>query len=136
MPMACQRRPIPGDKVFGFVTVSEGIKIHKQNCPNAISMQSQFSYRIMPAKWIDSTQQAHNVLLKITGFDKVGLVSEVTRIISSSMNVNINNLSMSTNNGMFDGKIVVGIKNNDQLKKLIDRLKKIDGIDKVLRLNK
>jgi len=128
--------PIPGDKVFGFVTVSEGIKVHKQNCPNAISMQSQFSYRIMPAKWIDSTQQEHNVLLKITGFDKVGLVSEVTRIISSSMNVNINNLSMSTNNGMFDGKIVVGIKNNDQLKKLIDRLKKIEGIDKVLRLNK
>ncbi|MDX5583666.1 MAG: RelA/SpoT family protein [Aureibaculum sp.] len=128
--------PIPGDKVFGFVTVSEGIKVHKQNCPNAISMQSQFSYRIMPAKWIDSTQQEHNVLLKITGFDKVGLVSEVTRIISSSMNVNINNLSMSTNNGMFDGKIVVGIKNNDQLKKLITRIKKIEGIDKVIRLNK
>ncbi len=128
--------PIPGDKVFGFVTVSEGIKVHKQNCPNAISMQSQFSYRIMPAKWIDSTQQEHNVLLKITGFDKVGLVSEVTRIISSSMNVNINNLNMTTNNGMFDGKIVVGIKNNDQLKKLIVRLKKIEGIDKVIRLNK
>jgi GTP pyrophosphokinase len=128
--------PIPGDKVFGFVTVSEGIKIHKQNCPNAISMQSQFSYRIMPAKWIDSTQQEHNVLLKITGFDKVGLVNEVTRVISSSMNVNINNLNISSNNGMFDGKIVVGIKNNDQLKKLIDRLKKIDGIDKVIRLNK
>jgi len=128
--------PIPGDKVFGFVTVSEGIKVHKQNCPNAISMQSQFSYRIMPAKWIDSTQQEHNVLLKITGFDKVGLVSEVTRIISSSMNVNINNLNMTTNNGMFDGKIVVGIKNNDQLKKLITRIKKIEGIDKVIRLNK
>jgi len=128
--------PIPGDKVFGFVTVSEGIKVHKQNCPNAISMQSQFSYRIMPAKWIDSTQQEHNVLLKITGFDKVGLVSEVTRIISSSMSVNINNLNFSTNNGMFDGKIVVGIKNNDQLKKLMVRLKKIDGIDKVIRLNK
>jgi len=128
--------PIPGDKVFGFVTVSEGIKVHKQNCPNAISMQSQFSYRIMPAKWIDSTQHEHNVLLKVTGFDKVGLVSEVTRIISSSMNVNINNLNISTDNGMFDGKIVVGIKNNDQLKKLIDRLKKIEGIDKVIRLNK
>jgi len=128
--------PIPGDKVFGFVTVSEGIKVHKQNCPNAISMQSQFSYRIMPAKWIDSTQHEHNVLLKVTGFDKVGLVNEVTRIISSSMNVNINNLNISTDNGMFDGKIVVGIKNNDQLKKLIDRLKKIEGIDKVIRLNK
>ncbi len=128
--------PIPGDKVFGFVTVSEGIKVHKQNCPNAISMQSQFAYRIMPAKWIDSTQQEHNVLLKLTGFDKVGLVNEVTRVISSNMNVNINNLSISSDNGMFDGKIVVGIKNNDQLKKLIDRLKKIEGIDKVIRQNK
>ena len=128
--------PIPGDKVFGFVTVSDGIKIHKQNCPNAISMQSQFSYRIMPAKWIDSSQHEHNVLLKLTGFDKVGLVNEVTRIISSSMNVNINNLNISTDYGMFEGKIVVGIKNNDQLKKLIDRLKKIEGIEKVIRQNK
>ena len=128
--------PIPGDKVFGFVTVSDGIKIHKQNCPNAISMQSQFAYRIMPAKWIDSSQHEYNVLLKLTGFDKVGLVNEVTRVISSSMNVNINNLNISTDNGMFEGKIVVGIKNNDQLKKLIDRLKKIEGIEKVIRQNK
>ena len=127
--------PIPGDNVFGFVTVSEGIKIHKQNCPNALSMQSQFAYRIMQAKWIDSSQQEHNVLLKLTGFDNVGIVNEVTRIISSTMNVNINNLNISTDNGMFDGKIVVGIKNNDQLKKLMERLKKIEGIDKVVRLN-
>jgi len=111
--------PIPGDNVFGFVTVSEGIKVHKQNCPNALSMQSQYAYRIMQAKWIDSSQQEHNVLLKLTGFDNVGIVNEVTRIISSSMNVNINNLNISTDNGMFDGKIAVGIKNNDQLKKLI-----------------
>jgi len=127
--------PIPGDKVFGFVTVSEGIKVHKQNCPNALSMQSQFAYRIMQAKWIDSSQQEYNVLLKLTGFDNVGIVNEVTRIISNTMNVNINNLNISTDNGMFDGKIVVGVKNNDQLKKLITRLKKIEGIDKVVRLN-
>ena len=127
--------PIPGDKVFGFVTVSEGIKVHKQNCPNAISMQSQFAYRIMPAKWIDSTQQEHNVLLKLTGIDNVGLVNEVTRIISTAMNVNINNLNISANNGMFEGKIVVGIRNNEQLKKLIGRIKKIEGIDKVVRMN-
>ena len=63
-------------------------------------------------------------------------MNEVTRVISSSMNVNINNLNIATDNGMFEGKIVVGIKNNDQLKKLIDRLKKIEGIDKVIRQNK
>ncbi len=128
--------PIPGDKVFGFVTVSEGIKVHKQNCPNAISMQSQFAYRIMPAKWIDSTQQEHKVLLKLTGIDHLGLVNDVTRVISTSMHVNIYNLNISGEQGVFDGRITVGIKNNDQLKKLIEKLKKIEGIDKVIRLNK
>jgi len=127
--------PIPGDKVFGFVTVSEGIKVHKHNCPNAISMQSQYAYRIMPAKWIDSSQQEHRVLLKLTGIDNVGLVSEVTRIISTT-NVNIHSLNISGEDGIFDGKIGIGIKNNHQLKELIIKLKKIDGIDKVVRLDK
>ena len=128
--------PIPGDKVFGFVTVSDGIKVHKQNCPNAISMQSQFAYRIMPAKWIDSSQQEHKVLLNLKGVDNVGLVNEVTRIISSSMNVNIYSLNISGGEGLFEGKIAVGINNNQQLKKLIDRIKKVEGIEKVVRLNK
>lgn len=128
--------PIPGDNVFGFVTVSDGIKIHKQNCPNAISMQSQYAYRIMKAKWVDSSQQEHKVLLKLTGIDNVGLVNEVTRIISNSMHVNIHNINIYGQDGVFEGKISVGIKNNQQLKKLIDRLKKVEGIDKVERLNK
>ncbi|MGB5362973.1 MAG: RelA/SpoT family protein [Aureibaculum sp.] len=128
--------PIPGDKVFGFVTVTEGLKVHKQNCPNAISMQSQYAYRIMSAKWIDSSQQAHKVLLKLTGMDNVGLVNEVTKVISSTMQVNIHRLNISGEDGIFEGQITVGIKNNDQLKKLIDKLKKIDGIEKVERLNK
>ena len=128
--------PIPGDKVFGFVTVTEGLKVHKQNCPNAISMQSQYAYRIMSAKWIDSSQQAHKVLLKLTGMDNVGLVNEVTKVISSTMQVNIHRLNISGEDGIFEGQITVGIKNNDQLKKLIEKLKKIDGIEKVERLNK
>ncbi len=128
--------PIPGDKVFGFVTVSEGIKVHKHNCPNAISMQSQYAYRIIPAKWIDSSQQEHRVLLKLTGIDNVGLVNEVTRIISNTMHVNIHSLNISSEGGIFDGKVGVSIKNNHQLKTLIEKLKKIDGIEKVVRLNK
>jgi len=128
--------PIPGDRVFGFVTVSDGIKIHKQNCPNAISMQSQFAYRIMAAKWIDSSQQEYKVLLKLTGIDNEGLVNKVTQIISNNMHVSIHSLNISSEEGVFEGKIIVGIKNNDQLKKLIDRLKKVEGIDKVIRLNK
>lgn len=128
--------PIPGDKVFGFVTVSDGIKVHKQNCPNAIGMQSQYAYRIIPAKWIDSSQQEHKVLLKLTGIDHLGMVNDVTKVISNAMSVNIYNLNITGEDGIFEGKITVGIKNNEQLKKLIERLKKIDGIDKVERLNK
>ncbi|MCB0484785.1 MAG: bifunctional (p)ppGpp synthetase/guanosine-3',5'-bis(diphosphate) 3'-pyrophosphohydrolase [Flavobacteriaceae bacterium] len=128
--------PIPGDKVFGFVTVSDGIKVHKQNCPNAIGMQSQYAYRIIPAKWIDSSQQEHKVLLKLTGIDHLGMVNDVTKVISNAMSVNIYNLNITGEDGVFEGKIMVGIKNNEQLKKLIERLKKVDGIDKVERLNK
>tara|TARA_R110002073_G_scaffold72537_1_gene177381 strand:+ start:375888 stop:378110 length:2223 start_codon:yes stop_codon:yes gene_type:complete len=128
--------PIPGDKVFGFVTVAEGIKVHKQNCPNAISMQSQFAYRIMPAKWIDSSQQEYKVILKITGIDNMGLVNEVTRIISNSMHVNIHSINIKGDDGVFDGRITVSIKNNSQLKKLMLQLKNVDGIDKIERTNK
>jgi len=127
--------PIPGDKVFGFVTVSDGIKIHKQNCPNAISMQSQFAYRVITAKWIDSTQQEHKVQIKLTGIDHMGLVNEVTQVISSNMNVNIYNINISGGQSVFSGQITVGIKNNGQLRKLMEKLKKIDGIDKIQRLN-
>lgn len=128
--------PIPGDKVFGFVTVSDGIKVHKQNCPNALSMQSQFAYRIIQAKWIDSSQQEYRVILKVTGIDNMGLVNEVTRIISSNMNVNIHSLNIAGDNGVFEGNITVSIKNNAQLKKLTAQIKNIDGIEKVERMNK
>ncbi len=128
--------PIPGDKVFGFVTVSDGIKVHKQNCPNALSMQSQFAYRIMSAKWIDSSQQEYKVMLKITGIDNMGLVNDVTRIISNNMHVNIHSINIAGDNGIFEGRITVSIKNNAQLKKLTEQLKNIEGIDKVERMNK
>ncbi len=128
--------PIPGDKVFGFVTVSEGIKVHKQNCPNALSMQSQFAYRVIQAKWIDSSQQEYKVILKVMGIDNMGLVNEVTRIISSNMNVNIHSLNIAGDNGIFEGNITVSIKNNAQLNKLTAQIKNIDGIEKIERVNK
>lgn len=127
--------PIPGDKVFGFVTVNEGIKVHKQNCPNSVSMQSQYAYRIMPAKWIDSSQQEYKVTLHLMGLDNKGLANEVTKIISNAMNVNIHSINISGNEGVFEGKVAVSIKNKSQLKKLMDKLKSIDGIEKVRRLD-
>ncbi|WP_339895544.1 RelA/SpoT family protein [uncultured Algibacter sp.] len=126
--------PIPGDKVFGFLTVNEGIKVHKKNCPNAVSLQSNYAYRIMPAKWIDSTQQEFLVKIEITGIDHIGLVNDITNIISENMLVNMKSISFESNDGLFSGKINVIVKNNTIIKKLLEKLKKINGIDKVRRV--
>ncbi|SDS42805.1 GTP pyrophosphokinase [Gillisia sp. Hel1_33_143] len=125
--------PIPGDNVFGFITVSEGIKVHKKDCPNAIQFQSNYAYRIIQAKWIDSSQQDFKAIIKLTGIDNLGLVSEITQEISKSMNVNMRNINFDSSDGVFTGKITVIVKNNSILNTLIDRLKKINGIDKVSR---
>jgi len=126
--------PIPGDDVFGFVTVSEGIKVHKKDCPNAISMQSNYSYRIIQAKWIDSTQREFKATITITGIDNIGLVNDVTKVISSNMHVNMQSVSFESENGLFNGKVTVVVRNNTILKRLIEKLKKINGIDKVQRI--
>lgn len=128
--------PIPGDEVFGFVTINEGIKVHKKDCPNAIALQSNYAYRIMQAKWIDSSQQEFKAILKITGMDTLGLTNELTKVISNQMHVNIQSISLSGEAGIFNGQVTVVVQNNTILKKLIDNIKKIDGIDKVSRVNK
>ena len=128
--------PIPGDSVFGFVTINEGIKVHKKDCPNAISMQSNYAYRIMQAKWIDSSQQEFKAILKITGMDTLGLTNELTKVISNQMNVNIQSITLNGEAGIFNGQVAVIVKNNTILKKLIDNIKKIDGIEKVTRVYK
>ncbi len=127
---------IPGDKVFGFVTINDGIKVHKKDCPNAISLQANYAYRIIATKWIDSTKQDFKAILKIHGIDHVGLVSKITQIISKNMSVNIHTLSMSGNDGVFEGKITVSVKNKTQLQKLSDSIKKIEGIETVDRIYK
>lgn len=126
--------PIPGDEVFGFLTVTEGIKVHKKNCPNAVSLQSNYAYRIMQAKWIDSTQQEFLVQISVSGIDHIGLVNDITKEISSNMHVNMKSLNFESDDGLFTGKISVIVKNNTLVKKLIEKLKKINGIDKVNRV--
>jgi len=125
--------PIPGDSVFGFTTVSEGIKVHKNNCPNAISLQSKYAYRIISAKWIDSSQKEHRGDITITGIDRMGLVQEITQLISKNMHVNIRNISFSSDDGVFIGNITVVVPNINMLTKLMQNLNKINGIDKVTR---
>ena len=127
--------PIPGDDVFGFVTINEGIKVHKKDCPNAISLQSNYAYRILQAKWIDSTQEEFKVVLKITGMDSIGLANELTRIISNNMHVNIQSISLSGDAGIFEGQVAVVVQNNTILKRLMNNILKIDGIDKVIRVS-
>ena len=126
--------PIPGDEVFGFISVNDGIKVHTKNCPNSISLQSNYAYRIISAKWIDSSQEDFTADIQLTGIDNLGLVNEITKIISDNMHVNMRNLNFSTDGGTFTGKITLVVKNNAILKKLINNLKQIGGIDKVARI--
>jgi len=125
--------PIPGDRVFGFVTIKEGIKVHKHNCPNAVSLQSQYAYRVISAKWVDSSQQGFKASLELTGVDNLGLVNDVTKVISGILNVNIHSLNISGDEGFFHGFITVHIGNNTQLNNLIKKLLEIEGLEKVIR---
>ena len=127
--------PIPGDEVFGFVTIADGIKVHKKDCPNAIGMQSNYAYRVMQAKWIDSSKEEFTAILHLSGIDKKGIVNNLTKIISSNMDVYINNINISGNQGVFDGRLSVSVKNKSQLTKLITSIKKVDGVQKIERVN-
>lgn len=125
--------PIQGDDVFGFVTVNEGIKVHKKDCPNAIALQSNYAYRIIGAKWIDSTQEEFVAEIRMSGIDNIGLIKDITDIISDEMHVNMRNINFTTDGGTFSGKIKLVVKNKSILKKLISNLKQISGIEKVGR---
>lgn len=126
--------PIPGDAVFGFTTVNEGIKVHKNNCPNAVQLQSNYGYRIMPAKWIDSTQREFQAELLISGIDTIGLVNEVTREISNNLHIDMKSVHFDSDDGTFKGRIIVIVKNKTILDNLMKNIKKINGIDKVSRV--
>ncbi|WP_041295578.1 MULTISPECIES: RelA/SpoT family protein [unclassified Dokdonia] len=126
--------PIPGDPVFGFTTIKDGIKVHKNNCPNAISMRSNYAYRIIKAKWVDSSDTGYQTDIILTGIDNLGLVNTVTAEISKHQHVEIKGINFTTQGGVFKGKITVLVRNNELLKTLIENLKKIDGIDQVTRV--
>ena len=125
--------PIPGDKVFGFISVKDGIKVHKQDCPNSISLRSNYAYRIISANWIDSENHEFNAQIQVSGIDDIGLINNITSLISNSMNVNMNRISFETNDGTFSGFVSVEVKNKVILNKLLKKLKSIEGIEKVSR---
>ena len=125
--------PIPGDSVFGFVSVNDGIKVHKKDCPNSISLRSNYDYRVISAKWIDSQSHKFNTKINFTGIDDLGIISQITSTISDSMKVNMNKISVESNDGTFTGTINLEVSNTVILNKLLKSLKKIKGIEKVTR---
>ena len=125
--------PLPGDNVFGFLTINDGIKVHKSNCKNSLSLQSKFAYRILKAKWVDSSQHEFSSTIQIIGIDNLGLVNKITTIISENLNINMEKMSFDTEGDTFKGLITLKVKNKNIIDKLITRLKKIKGVDKVLR---
>lgn len=126
-------KPIPGDNVFGFLTINEGITVHKYSCKNAISMQSKFAYRVMKAKWIDSLNHEYSSTIEIIGIDNHGLLNTITKIISENLNLNMKKSVFTTEGDTFKGEITLTVKHKRILNELIDKLKKIPGVDKVVR---
>ena len=127
--------PIPGDDVFGFVTVSEGIKIHRTNCPNAAKLMANYGYRIVKAKWNSQKELAFLTGLRITGIDDVGLINSITTVISSDFKVNMRSITVDSYEGIFDGSIMVYVNDTDHLDSLIARLKEVKGVTSVTRFD-
>jgi guanosine-3',5'-bis(diphosphate) 3'-pyrophosphohydrolase len=127
--------PIPGDDVFGFITINEGIKIHRVNCPNAIQLLSNYAYRVVKAKWTSQELISFLSGIRITGIDEVGLVNNITKIISSELNVNMRSISFDTNDGTFEGTVMVFVHDTNHLTELMKKLKKVHGVLTVTRVD-
>ncbi|WP_316738174.1 bifunctional (p)ppGpp synthetase/guanosine-3',5'-bis(diphosphate) 3'-pyrophosphohydrolase [Pedobacter aquatilis] len=127
--------PIPGDDVFGFITVSEGIKIHRTNCPNAAQLMSNYGYRIVKAKWNKQKELTFLTGLRIMGIDDVGLINNITKVISNDFKVNMRSITVDTNEGIFDGSIMIFVNDTEHLEKLIKNLMEVRGVTGVTRFD-
>lgn len=127
--------PIPGDEVFGFVTVGEGIKIHRTNCPNAPELFANHGHRVIKAKWTSQQQVAFLTGLKIVGTDRVGLINDVSKIISEELKVNMSSISFNTDLGIFRGEIMLYVNDTRHLEVLISKLEKVEGVVSVARFD-
>ncbi|MBS1506262.1 MAG: bifunctional (p)ppGpp synthetase/guanosine-3',5'-bis(diphosphate) 3'-pyrophosphohydrolase [Bacteroidetes bacterium] len=127
--------PIPGDEVFGFVTVSEGIKIHRTNCPNAPELLANHGNRVIKAKWTSQHEVAFLTGLKVVGTDRVGLINDVSKVISEELKVNMSSLSFKTDHGIFNGEIMLYVNDTRHLEMLISKLEKVEGVVQVNRFD-
>jgi len=127
--------PIPGDAVFGFVTTGKGLTIHRTNCPNAAQMMANYSHRVVKTKWAKNKEISFLTGLKIIGMDDVGVINKITNVISGEMKVNISALTIESGEGIFEGTIKVFVHDKEELDELVERLKKLNGIQSVNRFD-
>lgn len=125
---------LPGDKIFGFITISEGIKVHNDNCPNAINLRAQYDYRVIPARWVNAESFKNRVKIEVEGIDRIGIISDISEIISRSMNMDMKGMTINSDDSIFLGTIILEAKSKDQLENTLQQLKKIKGISKVRRI--
>jgi len=125
---------IPGDKIFGFITISDGIKVHNDNCPNAINLRAQYDYRVLPAKWVNEESFRNRIKIEIEGLDRMGMINDITAVISNNMNMDMKSMSIESNNGIFIGNINLEVKNRSQLDETFKQLKNINGVSRIKRL--
>lgn len=125
---------IPGDKIFGFITISDGIKVHNDNCPNAINLRANYDYRVMPAKWVNEQRYSSRVRIQIEGIDRKGLVNDITEVISNAMNIDMKSISIESNDGIFLGTITLEVKNKSQLEETLKQLRNVLSVTQVKRI--
>ena len=126
--------PIYGDKVFGFVTVNGGIKIHRADCPNAAEMQRRFGYRIVRAQWSGKGSFHYDITLRVIGNDDIGIVSNITNIISKDEKIVMRSINIDSHDGLFSGNLVVQLDDKSKLNLLIKKLRMVKGVKQVIRL--
>lgn len=123
---------LPGDKIFGFVTIADGIKVHNDQCPNAINLRAQYDYRVIQAKWVNEERFKNQTTLDIEGIDRLGILNDVTKTINS-MGLDVKSINLSSNDGIIRGEMIIEMKNRHQLEEAISLLEKIEGVIKVTR---
>lgn len=128
--------PIFGDEIFGFVTIKDGIKIHRANCPNALRLMEKYDYRVINVKWVDKDdRKSFQTSIKITGYEEPGLASRISEVAEKAAGVSVRSLNMNTNKGLFEARLQIYVSDKPQLDMLLYRLQQIKGIEKVVRLS-
>ena len=126
--------PIYGDPIFGFVTVNGGIKIHREDCPNAPELRKRFGYRVVKAKWSGKGGANYSITLRIIGHDDIGIVNNITNVLSKEEKVVMRSINIDSHDGLFSGNLVVLIEDTSKLNVLIKKLKNIKGVKQIIRL--